>query len=154
MAKIITVRLQRVIATMINEAQSGLILGRKIADNIILATTLVKGYQRKYISPRCMVKIDLQKTYDSVEWVYLEQVQKKLCFLAKFINWIMQCVKTVSYSININGELNAPFTAAKGLRQGDPISPYLFAVVMEYLSRLLSTMKEHKDYSYHLDVSS
>lgn len=96
-----------------------------------------------------MVKINLQKAYDSVEWVYLEQVLKKLCFPTKFINWILQCVRTVSYSVVINGQPNTPFNAAKGLRQVDPISPYLFAVAIEYLSRLLSTMKDHKDYSYH-----
>lgn len=64
--------MQKVIATVINEAQSGFIPGRKIVDNIILATELVRAYQRKHISPRCMIKIDLQEAYDSVEWVYLE----------------------------------------------------------------------------------
>lgn len=59
-------------ATVISEAQSGFIPWRKIAENIILATELVKAYQRKHISSRCMIKIDLQKAYDSMEWVYLD----------------------------------------------------------------------------------
>lgn len=71
-AKILTARMKAVIATVINEAQLGFISGRKIADNIILATELVKAYQRKQISLGCITKIDLQKAYDSVEWVYLE----------------------------------------------------------------------------------
>lgn len=84
-AKVLTSSLQKVIAPVTSEAQSSFIPGRKIADNIILATELVKAYQRKHISPRCMIKINLQKAYDSVEWIYLEQVLKGLCFTAKFI---------------------------------------------------------------------
>ncbi|KAH0724744.1 hypothetical protein KY284_000609 [Solanum tuberosum] len=87
--------------------------GRKIDDNIIMAHELVKTYSRKYISPRCMIKIDLKKAYDSVEWVYLRQILEELRFPEKFVTWIMECVQTVNYSIIINGELT-PFDAAKG----------------------------------------
>ncbi|KAH0683028.1 hypothetical protein KY289_020780 [Solanum tuberosum] len=66
-AKILAARLHEVITSVISEAQSGFIPGRKIANNIILATELVKDYQRKNTSPRCMIKIDLQKAYDSVQ---------------------------------------------------------------------------------------
>ncbi|WMV24161.1 hypothetical protein MTR67_017546 [Solanum verrucosum] len=65
--------MQKVMAHIISKAQSGFIPGRKIVDNIILATELVKAYSRQHISPRCMLKIDLQKAYDSVEWSFLEQ---------------------------------------------------------------------------------
>lgn len=73
----------------------------------------------------------------------------ELCFPSKFIQWIMQCVQTVTYSIVINGESIIPFNASKVLRQGDPISPYLFVVAMEYLSRSLSTLKDNKSFAYH-----
>ncbi|XP_019237290.1 PREDICTED: uncharacterized protein LOC109217490 [Nicotiana attenuata] len=125
------------------------ISGRKIADNIILAHELVKSYNRKQISPRCMLKVDMMKAYDSVEWVYLDQLLEYLCFPTKFNNWVRACVTTVSYSIMINRELTKPFDAAKGLRQGDPISPFLFAIAMEYLSRLLKGLKHVKDYKIH-----
>lgn len=84
-AKIITARMQSVIGSVISETQSGFIPGRKISDNIILAIELVKAYQRKHISARCMIKIDLQKAYDLEEWIYLEQVLIELCIPAKFI---------------------------------------------------------------------
>lgn len=61
----------------------------------------------------------------------------------------MVCVKTVSYSININGIPSPEFKAKRGVRQGDPNSPYLFTIVMEYLIRLLKTLKEEKDFKYH-----
>uniref|UniRef100_A0A1S3YCQ1 Reverse transcriptase domain-containing protein n=1 Tax=Nicotiana tabacum TaxID=4097 RepID=A0A1S3YCQ1_TOBAC len=65
------------------------------------------------------------------------------------ITGVRTCVSSVSYSIMINGELTKPFEAAKVLRQGDPISPFLFAITMEYLSRLLKRLKQAKEYRFH-----
>lgn len=133
-SKVLARRIQKVIANIICEAQARFIPGRKIGDNVILAHELVQAYTRKHISPRCMLKIDLQNAYDSVEWVYLRQILENMKFHTEVIGWITEFVQTVSYTISINGKYIAPFAAAKGLRQGDPMSPYLFANAMEYLS--------------------
>lgn len=66
-SKVIIHRLHKVIGEVINQSQSGFILGRHIADNIILATELIRGYGRAHISPRCVIKVDIRKAYDSVE---------------------------------------------------------------------------------------
>ena len=148
-SKVLTNRLHGVMQNNICDSQAGFIPGRKIADNIVLAHELVKAYTRKHISPRSMLKIDLQKAYDSVEWDYLEQVMFGLGFPEMFVQWIMKCVKIVNYSIVVNGQTSQSFEAAKGLRQGDLMSPFLFAIAMEYLSRLLKGLKEDKQFKYH-----
>nr|XP_016489984.1 PREDICTED: uncharacterized protein LOC107809777 [Nicotiana tabacum] len=84
-SKIISGRIKGVIDEIVGHSQSAFIPGRLISDNIILSHELVKGYTRKHISPRCMIKVDLQKAYDSVEWYFIEQMLKELGFPGKMV---------------------------------------------------------------------
>ena len=83
------------------------------------------------------IKLDMSKAYDRVEWVYLEVMMKKMGFLEKWISLTMMCVTTVTYSVLINGEPKGRITPLRGLRQGDPISPYLFLLCAEGLTAML-----------------
>ena len=69
------------------------------------------------------------------------------------MQWVIKCVKTVNYSIVVNGQVSQSFEAAKGLRQGDPMSPFLFAIAMEYLSRTLKGLRDDKKFKYHTKCS-
>lgn len=149
LSKIWTSRLAKVIGEVVNEAQAGFLPGKHIGDKILLATELMKGYTHKHFSPRCMIKVDLRKAYDSLEWSFLEEILGELGFPMQFVRWIMACVKTVNYSVLINGAPSKPFSAKKGLRQGDPVSPFLFAIGMEYLSRCLAELQANPDFNYH-----
>ena len=92
--------------------------------------------------PGTLIKLDFQKAYDSVNWSFLKQVMEKLGFGRKWIRWIMDCVTTASMSILLNGSPLKPFKMEKGLRQGDPLSPYLFLLVSEALVCLLRKAEE------------
>ncbi|XP_062103490.1 uncharacterized protein LOC133814562 [Humulus lupulus] len=103
----------------------------------------------KNITPRCLIKIDLSKAYDSIDWVFLDDILATFCLPSKFIQWIMICLTDTSYSLMMNGRLQGSFAGRKGLRQGDPISPLLFVLVMEYLTRLLTQISQHRQFQFH-----
>lgn len=83
--------------------------GRNIVDNILFSHEIFKRYFRKGLSPRCVMKIDLRKAYDSIEWGFLKVLLAELDFPCKFIAYIMEYVTSVSYSLVINGCLSKPF---------------------------------------------
>lgn len=123
--------------------------GRNISDNIMLSHELFKDYTRKWISPRCILKMDIRKAYDTLEWQFLRAMLTKQRFPQKFISWIMKCVSNVSYLLLLNGGLTQPFQARRRLRQGDPMYPYLFVFTMEYLHRELTQMLLNKQFHFH-----
>lgn len=69
-----------------------------------------------YIYTRCMIKMDLQKAYDSIQWTFVDQLLRLLGFQAMFVDWIMVYLSTVTYQISLNGQLTKPFAGGKGLR--------------------------------------
>ncbi|XP_075087839.1 secreted RxLR effector protein 78-like [Nicotiana tabacum] len=115
--------------------------GESLHTILLWGHELVKGYGRKGLSPRCRMELDMQKAYDSLEWVFIEQILIGLAFPDKFVKWIMSCLKIVSHSILVNGRPTTPFDAKKGLRQGDPLFPFLFVLAMEYLTKVLKTLR-------------
>ncbi|XP_020245193.1 uncharacterized protein LOC109823321 [Asparagus officinalis] len=134
---------------LVNQAQSAFVRGRNISSNILMAHELVKHYNRKHISPRIMLSLDIKKAFDTINWNFLNDMLTGLGFPEKMINWIMVCISSPKFSISLNGTLHGYFKGKRGLRQGDPLSPYLFILGMEYLSRSLDMLQEDRSFKYH-----
>ncbi|KAG7552993.1 Reverse transcriptase domain [Arabidopsis thaliana x Arabidopsis arenosa] len=127
--------------------------GRLLAENVLLATEIVQGYNRKNIEPRGMLKVDIRKAFDSVNWDFILSALRSLGIPEKFVCWIGQCITSPSFSVCINGSSSGYFKSTKGLRQGDPISPYLFVLGMEVFSRLLNSRFDQGYIHYHPKTS-
>ncbi|GJR04765.1 putative reverse transcriptase domain, reverse transcriptase zinc-binding domain protein [Tanacetum coccineum] len=93
--------------------------------------------------------VDIQKAYDTVDWKFLHEVLVGFGFHPRMFGWIMECVTSTSFSLSINGYLHGYFKGKRGLRQGDPMSPYLFTLVMDVLMLMLKRRARDSDFSYH-----
>jgi hypothetical protein len=139
-SKCIVNRLRPLLDGIVSETQSAFIPGRLIMDNAMIAFECFHKIQRSK-DPRtshCAFKLDLSKAYDRVDWVFLEKVLRKMGFCEQWISWIMSCVKSVRFSVKVNGRTLESYSPSRGLRQGDPLSPYLFLFVGETLSCILN----------------
>ncbi|XP_059440462.1 uncharacterized protein LOC132172916 [Corylus avellana] len=145
LAKVLANRLKLVLPSIISCNQSAFIPGRLISDNIFAVyETLHTMHTRMYGRVGYMAaKLDMSKAYDRVEWLFLEKVMKKMGFASKWVQLIMTCVTSVSYSVNVNRVPVGHIKPSRGIRQGDPLSPYLSIICAEVLSVMLS----HEDRS-------
>ncbi|CAH9092304.1 unnamed protein product [Cuscuta europaea] len=152
--KVLAARLIPCLSGLIDHAQGAFVDGRLMIYNIFLAQELVRGYTRKQISPRCMIKVDFRKAYDTISWDFLESVLKGLGFPLRFIDWIMECVTSTSFSVSLNGSLYGFFEGKRGTGQGDPMSPLLFVLCLEYFSRLLNLKTKEPNFNFHPKCAS
>lgn len=138
-AKVLANRLKVVLSKCISENQSAFVPGRSILDNALAAIEIVHYMQCKTKGKEgdVALKLDISKAYDRIDWDYLRSIMGKMGFCSKWSEWIMMCVESVDYSVILNGEKIGPIIPGRGLRQGDPLSPYLFIICAEGLSSLI-----------------
>ena len=108
-SKILCNRLKKVLIDITHLSQGAFVQGRELLYNVLLCQELIRGYNRKHISPRCIMKVDLKKAYDSVHWGFIEDMMEYMRFPRVFITWIMACITTGNFTITLNGGVAGQF---------------------------------------------
>jgi len=141
-SKALSIRLKKVISKVIDGRQSAFLEGRGLLDSVLVANEVLEEYKRKRKS--CVLfKVDYEKAYDSVSWDFIYYMLWRMGFCDLWIRWIKGCLESASVSVLVNGSPTKEFFPMKGLRQGDPLAPFLFLIVAEGLAGV-SRMAEER----------
>eukprot|EP00253_Pinus_taeda_P035515 PITA_35515 len=133
-ASIVAQRLKLILPSIISPEQTGFVEGRQILDGLVVAQEVLHTLKTKK-EKGMLIKLDLSKAYDRLSWKYLERILKAFGFCDRWVNWVISIISTPNFSILLNGAPTITFNASRGLRQGDPLSPFLFIIAAEGLGR-------------------
>ena len=136
LAKVLANRLKEVLAKVISLSQNTFMEGRQIMDAVLIANEAIDSILKSN-KGAILCKLDFEKAYDHVDWSFLLAVLGKMGFGGRWCSWIKWCLPTVKFLVLVNGSPTGFFQSSRGLRQGDPLSPYLFVIVMKAFSCLM-----------------
>ncbi|XP_026419794.1 uncharacterized protein LOC113315728 [Papaver somniferum] len=142
--KIMTTRMHGMLEKIVSVQQGAFIKGRCIQEQIVLASEMINELDTKRRGGNIGLKLDITQAYDSLSWEFLFEVMKKFGFSKKCVNWIHQLFKSSKIAVLVNGGPVGFFEVSRGLRQGDPLSPILFLMVEDVLSRRITQMVEER----------
>ncbi|KAK1554997.1 hypothetical protein Q3G72_020206 [Acer saccharum] len=143
--KVMANRLKEILPAIISPSQSAFIPGRLIFDNVLISFEILHSISRKKLGKRGLMalKLDMSKAYDRIEWDFIQAVMIKMNFPQNWIDLVRDCISTSSLSLLLNGKPVGKVIPSRGLRQGCPLSPYLFILCAEALSSLLQNSENN-----------
>jgi hypothetical protein len=145
-SKLLASRIKLILSRSLSGEQLGFLKGRQILDAVGTTQECLHSIKVKNLK-EIILKLDLQKAYDCVNWDFLRMILLQSGFGLLITNWIMSCVSSTSFAVLINGKTTPFFQSGRGLRQGCPLSPLLFILVMEGLSLLLKHAQSERKLS-------
>ncbi|GAU33092.1 hypothetical protein TSUD_259430 [Trifolium subterraneum] len=135
-AKVLANRLAKVIDLVISSNQSAFIKGRNLVDGVLVVNEVVESAKKS--NSECLIfKVDFEKAYDSVDWGFLEYMLRRCGFYEKWIGWNRVCVFAGNLAVLVNGSPSSEIKIQRGLKQGDPLAPFLFLLVVEGFSGVM-----------------
>ncbi|KAJ4906795.1 Uncharacterized protein Rs2_10453 [Raphanus sativus] len=148
-SRLLVRRLKPILHQLILPNQTAFVEGRLLVENTVLASELVNGYHRNTRSKKITVKVDIAKAFDTLSWEFLFAALESLHLPVPFLRLLKACICTTTFMVGYNGTVSGFFKGRRGLRQGDPLSPYLFVIVMNYLSLMLDKEARSGNVTYH-----
>ena len=138
-SKTVANKLKIVLSSIVSENQNAFTKGRFITDNILVTYETMHYISQKRTRKigEMALKLDMNKAYDRMEWDCLKGIMLKLGIHRRMVEIVIRCVCIVTYSVRINGKPRGHIIPTRGLRQGDPLSPYLLLLCAKGLSSLI-----------------